>query len=246
MPNWCENKLTIIGSTEEIKQIRKSLFSENPQTHEVILDFNCLIEMPKAVQIDCGSSGDRAVSLLRKPKDAPLDDEAIEKLIFNKTKALSLSLRARQNAWTFGDFIYWLNEDINRQEDLGFDLQLGQLYEENQIKYNAVHWYDWALSNWGCKWNADTQYVDEDDDGILCDFDTPWGPPENWFISLCKAHPNLSLKLDYYEPGCNFAGSIESNNGSINHHEFTDDNEMRKFTLDVFGYCFTEDGLETE
>lgn len=238
MPNWCENKLTVTGSSEEIKQIRKCLLSKVPQTNEVILDFNCLISMPKAVQIDCGSLGERSHFLLKKSKDAPFDDEVIEKLISNEAKALSLSLRARQEGWTFGGFIQWLEQSDIRQKELGFNLQLGRLYAKNLKKYNARHWYDWALSNWGCKWNATTRYIDEENEHIICDFDTPWVPPENWFDSLCKEYPDLSLQLDYYEPGFNFAGSIKNDNGSSDHYQFNCDNKIREFTLSVFGYYF--------
>ncbi|OOF52319.1 hypothetical protein [Rodentibacter trehalosifermentans] len=247
MPNWCENKLTVSGLPEEIKRVRPYLLRENPQTETIILDFNCFIPMPEALQIPCGSLGEKTQALLVQAHNAAFDDEVIEKFVFpykvDEVQALFLSLKAREMGWTIGGFIQWLKEDSTRQDELGFDLPLGRLYVENQIKYGSANWYDWAYSHWGCKWNANTQYITEEKDYIICDFDTLWGPPEIWFDSLCETYPCLLLRLDYYEPGCNIAGSIENTDGHSSHKQFNDE-EMREFALKVFGYCF--DDVETE
>ncbi|MDP8185351.1 hypothetical protein [Phocoenobacter skyensis] len=50
MPNWCENKLTVLGSKEEIEQIKSKLFRQNIESDELSLDFNLVAPIPRELK----------------------------------------------------------------------------------------------------------------------------------------------------------------------------------------------------
>jgi hypothetical protein len=67
------------------------------------------------------------------------------------------------------------------------------------------NWYDWAVENWGTKWNAyspnqeysSEKYPDNKGDcGELCyNFLTAWGPPTPIVRELQRQYPTLTITL---------------------------------------------------
>jgi hypothetical protein len=50
-------------------------------------------------------------------------------------------------------------------------------------------WYEWAIDNWGTKWNAsDAEYSTKDPEHVIC-FKTAWDPPVPVFEALAKGFP---------------------------------------------------------
>ena len=48
-------------------------------------------------------------------------------------------------------------------------------------------WYEWQIENWGTKWNADDQGIDDsEDDFVHIQFNTAWSAPEPVFNALAK------------------------------------------------------------
>ena len=46
----------------------------------------------------------------------------------------------------------------------GYDSVMTQKCAENLVKkYGADNWYDWSLNNWGCKWDANSERVEDGD-----------------------------------------------------------------------------------
>ena len=81
--------------------------------------------------------------------------------------------------------------------------------QELYDKYGADNWYDWCNDNWTSKWDACDVYLDDDEpDYLTYRFDTPWGPPENIYITLKLQHPNVHISWFYDEPGMQFAGYL--------------------------------------
>lgn len=61
----------------------------------------------------------------------------------------------------------------------GYDSVMTQKCTDNLLKmYGADNWYDWALNNWGCKWDANSERVEDGDYEFR--FETPWGEPEEF------------------------------------------------------------------
>lgn len=70
-------------------------------------------------------------------------------------------------------------------------------------------WRNWALGNWGCKWDVEILYYNyvegcegDDDFMIILDYDTAWSPNDEWVRNVGEKYPNLYFELDAYEPGC--------------------------------------------
>jgi len=80
-------------------------------------------------------------------------------------------------------------------------------------KYGHGNWYDWALENWGCKWDIDpdTLSINTDGGGGECveySFWTPWSPPLGIYKTLKLRFPTLDISWFYHEPGCKIAGYL--------------------------------------
>lgn len=85
--------------------------------------------------------------------------------------------------------------------------------KQNKEKLGYTSWYDWRISNWGCKWPENYLYVDQEytknDNGtsvIHFKFETPWGPPIEAFNKISEDYPNILFCLYYEEPGMGFCG----------------------------------------
>lgn len=59
--------------------------------------------------------------------------------------------------------------------------------------------YDWCISNWGCKWNADRTNLEGSAESgeVYIRFETPWGPPTPILHALRDQYPELEFSLRY-------------------------------------------------
>lgn len=87
-------------------------------------------------------------------------------------------------------------------------------------------WYDWALENWGCKWDPDQVELDVVTLGenavATYHFLTPWSPPDAFVRKISQDMPELDFSLTYAEPGVGFYGKLEIIKGKLvadNHYE---------------------------
>ena len=78
--------------------------------------------------------------------------------------------------------------------------------------------YSWENENWGVKWGACEVSCDPGDDHVLYSFDTPWGPPIEFLITVAKKWNTLTFTLDYSEPGMAFEGEIQMSDGVTVYH----------------------------
>lgn len=65
------------------------------------------------------------------------------------------------------------------------------------------NWYDWAVENWGTKWNSYEGNVTEE--GIS--FTTAWSPPAPVIAALAK-QVDKPLRMIYDEQGMDFCGEV--------------------------------------
>ena len=73
------------------------------------------------------------------------------------------------------------------------------------------NWYDWRVSNWGTKWDVDTEGLEYTDNGdgtavISGYFESAWSPPIDAYQTFCDDMDNCSLDAYYDEGGMDFAG----------------------------------------
>ncbi|WP_051940696.1 hypothetical protein [Stenoxybacter acetivorans] len=129
--------------------------------------------------------------------------------------------------------------------DAGNNPELSAAYERNLERFGAKNWYDWRLINWGTKWDAYESYVSVSDDCIDLSFDTAWSPPEGIYSAICAVYPTLSLRADYFEEGCFFAGYYLGADGELEDYPCEEDGVI-DFACEVFGYDPTDfsDGEE--
>jgi len=71
-------------------------------------------------------------------------------------------------------------------------------------------WYSYNMENFGCKWDTGDASVDHYGDHIMMFFQSPWGPPNVIFERLGEVHPEIRVRLFYFEEGMEFAGIIDS------------------------------------
>ena len=83
------------------------------------------------------------------------------------------------------------------------------------------NWYDWRVANWSTKWDVDLydpDNLDEQeelfgpDDGdkrVAFGFDSAWSPPIGACEHYLQNNNDMSIRLTYYEPGCDFMGIWE-------------------------------------
>ena len=80
---------------------------------------------------------------------------------------------------------------------------------------DAVNWYDWAVSNWGTKWDVDTEGLEFIDNGqgramITGYFDSAWAPPIEAYNRFLEANEDCSVTASYYECGMDFGGFYDN------------------------------------
>lgn len=97
--------------------------------------------------------------------------------------------------------------------------RLTALREGNVKTYGYSSWYDFAVGEWGCKWdisNGGDDYKIKkvgNNYTVTLSFDTAWSPPINFYDKLVE----LEFEVDamYYEPGVNFCGRYYDGNDDI-------------------------------
>lgn len=244
MPNWCENQLAVHFDESEREAVLAALLSTD-KDGEKILDFNRLVEMPKVLEetLSCGHS--TALNLLKLNPHKKVTKALLKEatLFVSEEDINELAQLAKQKQWRVISLIKYFRKNRKAAETFNFyKSSLTKQYLENLKIYGATDWYDWAYKNWGCKWNADTNHLEVNEDSLFCSFDTPWNEPDEWFVTLCARFPNCTFHLDYYEPGCVFAGQYASNgNGGHYVEVMNTDKQVREFAIEKFGYAFDDD-----
>ena len=90
-----------------------------------------------------------------------------------------------------------------------------------QERYGYSNWYEFAINEWGTKWDINGGTIQEEGDGYLvASFDTAWSPPIA-LIEKLEGHGFTSVVLDYVEFGMNFVG--QWNNGEDECYEIDED-----------------------
>ena len=75
-------------------------------------------------------------------------------------------------------------------------------------RLGAEDWHDWALKNWGTKWDAYDVDVIVDEQCVEIIFTTAWGPPRKFYNYVEERFPDLFIAAFYHEPGCCMAGYL--------------------------------------
>ena len=77
--------------------------------------------------------------------------------------------------------------------------------------YGKNNWYDWAVKNWGTKWNLDYAEIF----GNCIVFETAWSPCSPVISALAKQFPEAEFYYTYEEAGMCFCGAEEYREGKL-------------------------------
>lgn len=159
MPNQIINRLTIIGTHEEVSLVLEKIKGDG---QDKFIDFNKISPMPKELE------GTSCPTQIISQEEYDKQQKRIEnnELMEHEIKhGLSRGITQEMS-----------NEFI---ENFGFD-----------------NWHDWSLSNWGTKWNAYEQYME--DDNTIC-FNTAWATPFEVIQELSFMFPHMTFQVDFYD-----------------------------------------------
>ncbi len=207
MPNWCETNITItLGAIAPVKEAQAQLNAlvEKVRAKEAITTedtefggtfLDALLPIPESLKIVCGSNTDygMAIILSQKHNDHTALDEVNQ---YPWAKKLSRE-----------ELIAHLIENKSA------DLAMGQQAIDNLKEYGCKTWYDWCCNNWGTKWDLGYMKMDVLPDEVLIFSQTAWSPPLIGITSISELYPLLHFTVEYAEPGCNFQGVAEIENG---------------------------------
>lgn len=220
MPNHVKNQLHLSGDRNRINELLKSIKGEN-----TVLDFNKIIPMPESLHIEAGSKTERGLAAYKEFIAVYIFDGSVQKpdLLDIPEKSEQAFLRMRK--------------DIQPDE-----WELGKTAFQNQIRYGAPTWYEWAIENWGTKWSAyDTGM--EINNTII--FNTAWSRAMPVISKLAEMYPVISFMYRWADEdlGSN-VGIAEFKSGELVHDEFYEacSREAYELAADLWGLNLEEEG----
>lgn len=81
----------------------------------------------------------------------------------------------------------------------------------------VICWHEWNVANWGTKWNAYDNVLEDDIDGMMrISFDTAWSHPRPVILALSKMFPTETIRVVYADEDLGYnVGAYEIRNGEI-------------------------------
>lgn len=185
MPNHVTHRIVLKGPQKELKRFLRFI---SERDGEQILDFDKLIPMPPEIaDADKGSYGELGFDAWY-----GTDERVAQILTYPWVSAEGVTDRKG---------LQQLFLKMNPQYKSGADQ-----YKSNIEKYGVPTGYEWAIQNWGTKWNSyNFSIVRSLKNLIEILFDTAWSTPEPVFLELSRRLPKLFMSIRAYDDGGGFA-----------------------------------------
>lgn len=213
MPNHIQNRLKVIGTPDQIKEVLNFISSTDEKGELVQMDFNKIKPMPKGMNEEIHSGIKMWVEICTGQIDfaslfQPMETSATEMLKNGKYGTLA-SLMSAGTAMEHLTGKRQGNVKDFSEEDFNAFIQCLKNYRE----YSSTSWYEWRIANWGTKWNAYGQNDERNTEDTI-HFETAWSSPLDLIAELSKLYPACTLQFDYADEdsGSN-AGRITFKNG---------------------------------
>lgn len=194
MPNHCYNQLYVMGEPSDLDQFLAKIdnaFEQFGLTEDGRFTFTAFV--PYTDNVLTGTSG--TGKFVRR-------NGVWESTSLSQSEADSAGLEFYSGAYC---------EDSSGIVYTQFDMQ----------DKGLVDWYSWNIDNWGTKWDAYSIDVERvQDNQLTIRFDSAWAPPSPVIHAMQEQHPELSITLEFEEPGMMFRGEIHEDGT-----EFTEDYE---------------------
>jgi len=186
MPNHVTNIITF--KNQKAFDLFKEMCVSAPSVEggDEVFDFNKIIPMPKELGIECSSDlGDGIELILRdlRRSGLPGTKKTIEKVI----DAMSKQVFPRYQGLS-DEALDEIAERRKARGDYDKLIDLGKKAIQNILDYGCCSWYQWAVENWGTKWNS-YNYRDNPDE-LLVFFQTAWSTPVPIIYELSEMIPN--------------------------------------------------------
>lgn len=208
MPNHVTNILIIKDVPHvRIEQILNSISGMNDDGEILAIDFNKIIPMPESLHIEDGS------------------DLSLGLSIFHRNKLNSHNFGIEEAMRRYEALSDHRKENIKRLADTAAD---------NIDKYGHATWHNWAIENWGTKWNA--YDIEEIPYGVQ--FNTAWSTPFPVIVELSMQYPDATFEVSYADEDIgNNCGRYELKNGVIVEQYFPPMNsdEAYEFAINILG-----------
>ena len=219
MPNHIMNRLRLSGDQNRIDELLKSVKGKDS-----VLDFNRIIPMPESLNIEAGSRTEKGLKAYKDFVYVYTFAGTEQKDLLNIPKEKEeIFLRARQ--------------DIRRDE-----WEFGKAAFQNEQKYGATTWYEWARKNWGTKWSAYNAEIGEDNTIM---FNTAWSRAMPVIQKLAENFPDLYFEYCWADEdfGVN-VGMAEFENGEVTFDEFYNAHSRDAYELaaDLWNLDLEEEG----
>ena len=220
MPNHLMSKLHFSGEQKRIDELLESIKGE-----ETLFDFNKVLPMPESLNIEAGSRTDNGLKAYKDFITVYTMDGTEKKDLLNIPKEKE-------------DVFLRMRSDIKREE-----WELGKTAFQNEQKYGAPTWYEWAINAWGTKWSAYQAEIVEDNTII---FNTAWSRTMPVIQKLAKNFPDIKFEYCWADEdlGIN-TGTAEFENGEIIHDEFFEPQSKEAYELaaELWGLDLAEEGF---
>lgn len=213
MPNHIKNRLKVIGTPDQIKEVLNFISSKDEKGEAVQIDFNKIKPMPKGMNAEIHSGIKMWVEICTGQIDfaslfQPMETSASEMFKDGKYGTLASLLGAGTAMEHLTGKRQGNVKDFSEED---FDAFIQCL--KNYRSYGATSWYEWRIANWGTKWNAYGQNDKRNTEDTI-HFETAWRSPLALMAELSKLHPECILQFDYADEdsGSN-AGMVTFKNG---------------------------------
>ncbi len=200
MPNFVKNKI-LVGRSEYGRRLIDKYCTYDNESGRLDFDFNKVIKMPEDLQIEFSSRSDQALCLYLTKINPEVDyygekKDKITKTAYGKLmKELSKKTLMNHDFTLSAEDIKKLLSKYNEKDSEKKLLDLGEKQIRNLENYDAINWYEWAINNWGTKWNA-SDFETSDDDKSLT-FDTAWDPSVEIMLEISRQNPDIRFGYLY-------------------------------------------------
>jgi hypothetical protein len=247
MPNYVTHRIKVSGPEDKLAALVDKMIKQEPGRFSgmtQLFDFNALVPMPERLRdMTKGSELNVGLALLgyegstlEKMQRGNFSSEP-EKIGVKKTMTTYL-----KRPWAQDKGIYSVEDmEAYLKNNHPKAIELAERGLANLRDYGYTDWYDWAIDNWGTKWNACNYSQSARRDGYWeFNFDTAWSYVEPIFEHLSNEFPELEFDVAYIDEGWGFAGTevwVEGTSVSqaMQEYDKEDESYMRQMYEEVFG-----------
>jgi hypothetical protein len=213
MPNWCENRLTVTGSPDDLDGFLSTVLTYDEEGQQN-LDFETILPCPTGLEYHYPQTAVQRLALSmyrRKHHPGSLSMEDVMAVVLD-----------RDNIINEDDVEQIVGDAIARHKQFG-----------------ASSGYDWRIKFWGSKWNAAYTSVNRTDDQVLISFDTAWSPPIPIVRTMAKMLPALVFDHMYLESGAFYSGIGHYHGDEVSEESWN--NISDKIFMQMWGYVPGDD-----